>query len=128
MGTHVILLSSFVIVSCAAHVDSDLKLNGAPYQPTSCISGQTRGFSGIELQDKQGSRLRLATNIDGSVSVAYFSPGRVIGENLGTCGTLSIEPGIAVINGARNLNGAARLSCQAADHRIEGTIRFENCH
>jgi hypothetical protein len=116
------------LAACSAHVTSNVRVDGAPFQPKTCVSGQARGFPGIELGDAQGNRLRLATNVDGSTSVAYFTPARAGGEALGTCASLAVQQGTGVVNGVRNLDGAATLACQSPRRQIEGALRFENCH
>jgi hypothetical protein len=126
--THLIFPAALVVVCCTAQVVSNLRINGAPYTLTRCVSGQTRGFPGVELADERGSRLRLATNIDGSAIAAYFPRGSTVGEYLGSCVSLRLEPGTGVINGARNTDGVATLACRTEQYWIEGTVRFENCH
>jgi hypothetical protein len=122
------ILCVVVVVSCAAHVEGNLRINGAACALTTCASGQTRGFPGVELSDDEGNRLRLATNVDGSASAAYFPVGSSVGENLGSCASVRFEPGVGVINGARNIDGVANLVCRTQHRRIVGTVRFENCH
>jgi hypothetical protein len=39
-----------------------------------------------------------------------------------------MNPQSSRINGVRNQEGTATLSCQAAGHAVEGTITFKNCH
>jgi hypothetical protein len=110
-------------------VEGNLQVDGGPFSPTRCRSGQTGGFPGIELADDQGRRLRLAQNIDGTPSAAYLPPGSPIGENLsGACGAVAIYPGTGMIGGIRNMDGRATLSCGTAEHSVVGAVRFENCH
>lgn len=116
------------VASCAAHVDSNMSVNGAPYSPATCISGQARGFPGVELVDENGARLRLATNVDGSASAAYFPAGSRFGENLGSCAAVRFEPGVGVVNGVRNVDGVGSFFCNAGQRHIHGSVRFENCH
>jgi hypothetical protein len=115
-------------LACTAHVTGALEVDGAPFQPTTCRSGPSLGFSGIELADEQGHRLRLAQTLDGTPAMIYFSPGQPIGENLGACAAVRAVFGVAVVNGVRNLEGYATLACETPRRRVTGTVQFENCH
>jgi hypothetical protein len=117
-----------VLVGCAAHVTSSLKIDGSDFVPTTCRSGQVRGFAGVELADGQQRRLRLAQAVDGTFQVIYFSPGAPVGENLGSCGTMTLQNGIAVVNGVRNVEGNATLSCRGARNTVLGSVAFKGCH
>lgn len=122
------LLAPLTLAACTAHVTSSVKINGVPFQPTTCVSGQSHGFPGVELADPQGNRLRMGTNFDGTTAVAYFTPASPVGDVLGTCANLSVQQGTGVINGVRNLEGSASLSCRTERNQIEGAVLFENCH
>jgi hypothetical protein len=123
-----LLCFAATLFGCSAHVTSNLTVDGAPFPAASCRSGETSGFPGVELADVQGRRLRLAQNVDGTLAAAYFSAGSASGENLNACGTVSIQRGFGVVNGARNLEGSATLACRTEKHQVQGTVRFENCH
>lgn len=114
--------------ACTAHFAGNLRIDGAPFEPVACMSGQAHGFAGIELLDNVGRRLRIAEHLDGTPAVVYFSPGVGLGTNLGTCGGVHAVFGTGVINGVRNLDGTAMLACSGTIPRIEGTLQFENCH
>jgi hypothetical protein len=47
------------LTACAAHVTSSLQVDGTAFVPTTCRSGQARGFDGVKLADDQQRRLRL---------------------------------------------------------------------
>ena len=86
-------------------------------------------FSGIQLFEEGGRKLRLVQQTDGSVSVAIFVPGQTKGEMIGSdCGTIGIETQNSRINNIRNVKGSAVLSCAGGGHQIAGSIVFENCH
>jgi hypothetical protein len=121
-------LLPFVIVGCAAHITSSMQIDGTAFAPRICYSGQARGFAGVELADDQQRRIRLAQAIDGTFQAVYFSPGAPVGENLGSCGTMMLQNGIAVVNGVRNVEGTAMLRCDSGRHKIVGDIAFEGCH
>jgi hypothetical protein len=128
VSTRLAIAAAVLLGACTAHVTSALKVDGAPFTPTTCVSGEGRGFPGIELGDAQGRRLRLATNLEGFTGVAYFTPASAVGEPLGTCARMNTWQGVGVINGVRNLEGDATLTCQTISRRVEGRVQFENCH
>jgi hypothetical protein len=115
-------------LACTAHTAGTLQVDGQPFEPVTCHSGQASGFSGVELVDVRDRKLRIAQNLDGSPAVVYFPSGRPVGEPLGPCATIHAGPGTGVINGVRNLDGTATLSCQTPERRVTGSVRFENCH
>ena len=118
----------FLLTGCTAKINSTLQLNGQPFVPTGCRSGQAFGFSGVEFTDKDGVRLRLLANADGTCSAALFKAGSAKGDAFGPCGTLAMKTQSSRINSIHNLEGAANLMCRAAARKIEGSIQFENCH
>jgi len=109
-------------------VDGSLEVDGTPLAELRCQSGQRLGFAGVEIKDASGRRLRLGTTLDGTGAVAYFPPGSLVGENLPACASVDIRPGVGVLNGIRNLDGVATLSCVTSRHRITGSLSLESCH
>ncbi len=116
------------LTACAAHVTSSLQVDGTAFVPTTCRSGQARGFAGVELADDQRRRLRLVQALDGTFQAVYFPPGHPVGQNLGSCGTLTLQNGIAVVNGIRNVEGSATLDCVGGSNTLKGSVSFEGCH
>jgi hypothetical protein len=123
-----LLLLALTTPACTAHFAGDLRIDGAPFEPVACRSGQAHGFAGVELTDASGGRLRVAENLDGTPSTVYFPPGAAVGQNLGTCGGVRAVAGTGVINGVQNLDGTVTLLCSTTSPRAEGTLRFQNCH
>jgi hypothetical protein len=128
MMKNCLLCMSLVFAGCAGHVTSSLQVDGAPFAATTCRAGQASGFSGVELSDDHGQRLRLAQNLDGSFAGAYFPSGSPIGDNLGACGTLNVQPGFAVVNGVRDIEGSVTLACKTERHQVSGKAWFQHCH
>jgi hypothetical protein len=122
------LILSASLAACSPHFAGELRIDGAPFQPVACRSGQAHGFAGIELTDAAGSRLRVAENLDGTASTVYFPSGARVGKNLGACGGVRAFASRGVINGVQNLDGSVMLACSATSPRVEGALRFENCH
>jgi hypothetical protein len=113
---------------CAGHLAGDLKIDGVPFHPIHCRSGKALGFEGVELGDENAARLRLAQSSDGTSMTVYFPPGSAVGDSLGACSTLNVVPGTGAVDGIKNLDGDATLSCLTPPHTARGTIRFKNCH
>ena len=123
-----ICVAAFVLLSCQSKISSTLELDGSHFAIQQCRSGQAFGFSGIELSDGAGNRLRLLANADGTCTAALFKSGSATGDQLGQCGTLTMEAQSSRINSIVNVKGTAQLSCEAARHKVSGNVEFENCH
>jgi len=129
MRTRVLVaVCALAIVACKAKLAGHVTLDGASFEPTACRSGQALGFSGVELSDASGRRLRLALNVDGTTTAALFAAGAAKGDNLGACGTLVLQPQDSRINNVQNMEGTAKLSCKGAGHDLSGELEFANCH
>ena len=115
------------LVGCT-HVKSGVRVDAKAFEPRSCTSGQARGFAGVELADQHQQRLRLAQGLDEVLQVIYFAPGAAVGTNLGPCGTMTFQNGLAVVNGVRNVEGTATLNCNDGHHTVVGSVAFEGCH
>ncbi len=122
------LVAALALVGCHAKITGALHVDGAAFKVAECRSGRAFGFSGIQLADAQGRRLRLMQLVDGSTVVALFPPNAARGDRLGTCGTLSMQAQNSRINNIQNMKGTATLSCNAIGHQVSGHIEFENCH
>jgi len=73
-----------------------------------CRSGQAFGFSGIELSDASGNRLRLLANADGTCTAALFKGDSPTGDRLGQCGTLANGSGNRVESIQSSMSKAQR--------------------
>jgi hypothetical protein len=124
----VILLTLLALPGCHAKVTGTLQVDGKSFAVAQCRSGQAFGFSGIELTDANGRRLRVLANPDGTCTAALFNGAAPMGDRLGQCGTLTMAAQSSRINSIVNLKGAANLSCEAVGHKVAGNVEFENCH
>jgi hypothetical protein len=122
------ICAALVFASCTAHVTSAIQIDGAPFPASTCRSGQANGFSGVELADQNGRRLRLAQNLNGTLAAVYFPAGSQVGVDLGTCFTMNTQTGVGVVNGVQNIEGGAILACRTETHQVSGSVQFENCH
>jgi len=113
---------------CSNKLGGDLKVNGEPFAPNACRSGQVFGFGGVEVTGAGGRRLRVLQTPTGEAQVVLFAPGTAVGSDLGVCGTISISDQNSTINDVKNIQGKAQLSCAADGITIEGSLAFENCH
>jgi hypothetical protein len=116
------------LAACTPHFRGAVQVNGAPFSPAGCRSGQAFGFSGVEISDAGGRRLRLLANADGTADVALFDPNALTGRAFGSCSTLTMRAQHSRINGIHNLEGTATFSCQGPGHEASGQLNFENCH
>jgi hypothetical protein len=123
-----ICLAALTVVSCQSKVTGTLEVDGSPFAVDQCRSGQAFGFSGIELKDATGRRLRLLANADGTCTAALFKGDSPTGDQLGQCGTLTMEAQSSRINSITNIMGKANLACEGANHKVAGNVEFENCH
>lgn len=123
-----ICLAALVLMGCQSKVTGNLEVDGAPFAVQQCRSGQAFGFSGIELTDETGRRLRLIANADGTCTAALFKGDSPTGDRLGQCGTLTMEAQSSRINSITNVRGKAKLACEAVNHKVAGDVEFENCH
>jgi len=117
-----VVLVFVVFASCMGHVTGNLQIDGEPFAATSCRYGRVGGFSGVELSDDHGRRLRLAENLDGTLACAYFPPDSRIGDNLGTCGTVNFRP-----EGLAGVKGSVTLACKSEKHQLSGGALFQYC-
>ena len=123
-----ICLVALALVSCQSKITGTLEVDGSPFAVQQCRSGQAFGFSGIELTDASGNRLRLLANADGTCTAALFKGDSPTGDRLGQCGTLAMEAQSSRINSIVNVKGTAKLACEAVNHKVIGNVEFENCH
>lgn len=123
-----VLLLVFALVR--TKVVSNLRVDNILFVATECRSGIVFGFSGIQLADAGGRRLRALVNpTDESIKVSLFQPQKSNGEDLGSCGKLAMHPQSSHVNGVQNQQGTATFSCTASGHTIiSGTVNFRNCH
>ncbi len=110
-------------------IASNLQIDNTSFVATKCQSGVALGFSGIQLADAEGRRVRVLVNpTDETTTVSLFPTQNSRGEDLGTCGKLVMNPQYSNVNGIRNQQGTATFSCNASGHTLSGTVDFKNCH
>jgi hypothetical protein len=124
--TFVFLISA--TFGCQSKVTGTLEVDGEPFVPRVCRSGQAFGFRGVELTDEANRRLRLFINPDGTTAAALFKGDSPTGDRLGQCGALRMEAQSSKINNITNVRGTAQLSCKTDNHHVSGNLEFENCH
>ena len=123
-----VCLAALALAGCTAKITGSLEVDGSAFEVKECRSGQAFGFSGIELTDAGGRRLRLLVNGDGTCTAALFKGDSMTGDRLGQCGALEIQAQSSRINSITNVMGKAQLACEAGGHKVSGSIEFENCH
>jgi hypothetical protein len=116
------------LCGCHAKVTGSLDVDGSDFAIKQCRSGQAFGYTGIELTDADGRRLRLVSKVEGTCEAALFSGDSKTGDRLGQCGVLTVETQSSRINEIYNVRGSAKLSCESGPHKVSGNVEFENCH
>ncbi len=112
--------------ACNAELSADLKVDGNAFTPTSCRSGQVNGFSGVDLIDDKGQKLRLVQTPANKPLVLFFEAETPL--EFGQCGTMSLDRQNSTINNITNVMGNATLDCKLEKQSVSGTITFKNCH
>ena len=122
-------ITALVLHLVSTKFTGNLVVDGTVFNIDKCRSGQVYNFSGIQLSDDGGRRLRLIQNpTDGIVSVSLFPTDQNRGVNLGSCGTLSISSQNSRVNYVMNQSGTATLDCDTDGHKVTGSVAFNNCH
>lgn len=122
------------LASCTNKINASLQIDGSPFRAASCRAGISQGFSGVDFYGQDGTLLRLVYLPTGQTKAILKKPGAPTGEEMGICGTLSLQQQSSRINGIQNHKGFATLECSSPEdctsekHSIKGTISFENCH
>lgn len=113
---------------CTPMLNASLRVDGQPFIPTACRSGEAFGFPGVDLLDASGRRLRLVQRPDGLADVHFFPAGAPVAGTISACGQMWTERQSSRINMVYNVFGHATLQCSNAGSGVDGTIEFKNCH
>lgn len=106
-------------------IESTMKVDGTAYVPAACSSGDLENFRGVDLLDRQGNRIRLVKEVDGSASMILFPPGVEVGSTIRGCVSLRLENTGVRINNVRVVKGQASFRCtDPGGQRIEGDLTF----
>lgn len=119
-----VLLAS---LACSGAVEGNLMLDGQPFVAVDCHSGVPNGFTGVDLVDESGRILRLETGADGQAFVRIMPAGLGEAEVIGACGPIRLEATNVTVNGVKNVDGEAFLSCTAG-HALSGEVKFKSCN
>src|SRR5688572_5796363 len=103
--------AGLVLAGCQSKLSSTVTLDGKPFAIESCRSGEATGFSGVDLLQSDGTKLRLVSMPNGQAEVHVFAPGAATSSELGACGPFSVERQNSRINNIHNVMGSASLSC-----------------
>jgi hypothetical protein len=120
-------VGSLSLGGCKAKLEGSLTVNGAPFEVSSCRSGQANGFMGVDLSNEAGATIRLVQTPMNVPQVLYLQGEGAQATMIGTCGSLTIRTQNSTINDIRNVEGNANLQCAGAV-TIAGAMRFQNCH
>jgi hypothetical protein len=124
-----LLLSAMLLLclsACIAKLSSTLQVDGKPFTPSSCRSGQLNGFMGVDLVDDEGFTVRLVQSPANRPSVVLIDGANV--TDLGECGQMTIQRKTSSVNEIANVEGSGTLECKNDARSISGTFSFKNCH
>ena len=111
---------------CQPEFGGSVSVDGKPFEPSECRSGQANGFAGVDLIDEGGRTLRIVQSPTNQPQAILILGSQTL--DLGTCGSLTLARQNSTVNDITNVEGSATLSCKANDHSVEGTVSFKNCH
>jgi hypothetical protein len=126
----VALFSALLAVAasgCKAKLEGALLLNGTPFQPTACRSGETYGFVGVELTNAEGASLRFVQTPTNVPQVLYFASEGAPAMVVGVCGAMSVRRTNTRINNVYNVEGTVTPQCMGP-MTVSGSLNFANCH
>jgi hypothetical protein len=101
-------------------------VNGERFGPHECRSGQQEEFNGVDLSDGTGKWLRIASNVDNSVSVVVFEPGVRPAAIVG-CTTLHLSKSARDKRGRYKVSGDATMACSGDGVSVTGSVFFDDC-
>ena len=116
-----------LLAGCGSTVKSSLTVDGEPYHPSECRSGQGEEFFGVDLRDDSGRMLRLLVEPDHSGSAFYFADENGSAVDFTRCVDLSIERSDNDKYGQYTVDGAATVDCERGLYRIRGAVDFDGC-
>ncbi len=122
------LVAGLSLQGCKAKLVGSLTVNGAPFIPTSCRSGEVTGFTGVDLIDASGNKVRLVATPTGQPAVYYIPAGSMVGMPIGMCGSFTVNRTNTRINNVYNVEGQVALACMSQGSQITGSVQFGNCH
>ena len=112
--------------ACTNEITASLELDGTPFQPTSCQSGERNNFMGVDLIEESGRMLRLANSPANQPIAIVMVDGTT--TEIGPCGQMTVQRQNSTINDITNVEGNATVECEGKDHSVKGTVTFKNCH
>jgi hypothetical protein len=115
------------VTGCEAKLEGSLMVNGQPFVPTACRSGEPSSFRGVDLRDANGAIVRVVQTPANVPQVMYLASEDAVAVPVGVCGQLTLRRTNTRINGVYNVEGRVNLQC-AGGMNIAGAVRFENCH
>jgi hypothetical protein len=125
-----LLVLAIPAVAACTSVHSNLTLNGAQFGPDDCRNLQDEEIFGVDLaaSDQSGPTLRLAQNVDNSISVVVLDgihkPVAMTG-----CSTLRLDRSDNDKYGYYSIDGDAQIDCDddADNIHVHGITDFNDC-
>jgi hypothetical protein len=123
-----LLFGATVCSGCKPRLNGSITINGTAFTATDCRSGQVSGFTGVDLVDASGNKLRLVATPSGQPMVYYVTAGSAVGTPIGMCGAMTINRTNTRINSVYNVEGQVTLACMSPQAQVSGSMQFANCH
>ena len=124
LATVALLVFLVFLPMCSNKLEGQATIDGTAFVPDSCHSGQRWNFVGVQIEAKDGRKLRAAQTVSGDGVIFVFPAGSDRGAELDGCAEVSVERQHSTINNVTNVEGQVTLRCPSAT----GSITFENCH
>ena len=119
-------LAGSLLGGCGSSVHSDLTLDGKRFGPHECRSGQDEEFNGVDLRDASGTFIRIASNVDHSVSIVIFEPD-VRPESMVGCSVVHLSKSSYDKKGRYKVDGTAQIDCVSSRHQVKGRVEVDDC-
>ncbi|HEX7663228.1 MAG TPA: hypothetical protein VF407_01890 [Polyangiaceae bacterium] len=121
-----VLCPALLLGACAHEsVHSTLTLNGSGYGPDHCKNLAASSLYGVELLDEHDVAVRIAQDIDDSVTVVVVD-GVHAPQKLEHCASVHFDQDLHN-GGSYDLSGHATIDCTGTDVSVKGIADFDDC-
>jgi hypothetical protein len=117
-----------IVPACATSVHSNMTINGKTFGPDACRTLQDEEMFGVDLKDEvDGTTLRIASNVDASITVVVFPSDGTRPLAMTNCSRVDLKRSDNDKYGRYTLDGTAEIHCDGDRFVVEGTTSFDNC-
>jgi hypothetical protein len=115
-------------------VHSNLTLDDHQFGPDQCRNLQDEELYGVDVRDEQGTTLRLAVNVDDSITVVVFPNDASRPVAMTNCARVDLSRTDNDKYGHYEVSGTATIHCESVptspdEHawKVDGTTSFDHC-